>query len=250
MNIEKIKIRHTFFIKSLSHVGYNSLSFSSQKLLYQKKKTSHFVLGFRKNRNIIDIKKTQKYILQALFLLALNFKSEGHLLVINTNNTFSKIFKHFIKNEKKILKKKILFSHSNDKWLGGGLTNWKQISKSIKIFSKFYKDFNDFVTNNSINFPQYKKMKKSFRGFFTLNDNSIDIAFKKKPDLILLVNPNDHKNIIQEASRLNIPIIAFTNTSSDLSSITLPLTCNNNSINLVYFCLNWICKYGILSRLV
>ena len=290
MNIPTKKKKWLFYITTLTHIGYKALTLSSQKSWHPS--TSNLILGSRNNRAIIHWKKTHNLIIQALFVIALIFKSQGHLLVINGNPTFFNFFNsvetclrlnmvarmddHTSSMEKKnqskketalsfeskktavdvipTYKHKLLLSYSNEKWIGGLLTNWNQISKNIHIFAKFSKNLNNFVIENNINFPQYKKMNKTLKGFFkyTGKENKTIaaktkkhyfLAFKKKPDLIFLINPSHNKNIINEAIRLNIPIIAVTDTNNSLSGITLPIPSNNNSIFFVYLCLNWIIKF-------
>ena len=137
---------------------------------------------------------------------------------------------------------KPLISYYNNKWIGGTLTNWKQISKSALIFAKFSQRFDHFLIKNNIYFPQYKKMKKRFHGLVIKKDHKVMLSFQKTPDLILIVNPNENKNVIHEANCLHIPIIAFTDSNTDLSGISYPIPVNSNSIHFIYLFLNWIFK--------
>ena len=186
---------------------------------------------------------------------------------------------HIKKNTKS---SKIFYSDCH--WVGGTLTNWVQISQSVITFKNFYKKFDDFLVNNNINFPRYKKMKKSFQGFINLEKN-IDLVltlgndqrvkqakeksleaektvlklaktkftFKKKnyteftelnwkPDLIFLLDSNNTESIIKEACNLQIPIIALTDSNTNISNITYPIPTNTNSFFFAWFCLDYITK--------
>jgi ribosomal protein S2 len=132
-------------------------------------------------------------------------------------------------------------SSSADSWVGGCLTNWKQVSKSVKSYASFYRRFDKFLAKNSIEFPRYRKIKNKFQGFvlFTIGSK------KNTPDLIFIMNPNnksaESKTILQEATRLHIPVMALTDPSTPyLSQITYPIPVNNSSIHEIFYYLNSI----------
>ncbi len=56
------------------------------------------------------------------------------------------------------------------------------------------------------------------------------------------MNPNENRNIINEANRLQIPVIALTESNTDLKDITYPIPCNIFSIYFIYYCLKKIIK--------
>ena len=74
-------------------------------------------------------------------------------------------------------------------------------------------------------------------------NNKTILAFYEKPDLIFLVNPNENQNIILEANKLHIPIIAFTESNTNLKGITYPIPLNIYSMNFVYYCIKKIIIY-------
>ena len=68
------------------------------------------------------------------------------------------------------------------------------------------------------------------------------LAFSQKPDLIFLINPNENQSILNEAYRLQIPVIAFTESNTNPLDITYPIPVNNYSIKFIYYCLKKIIK--------
>ena len=133
-------------------------------------------------------------------------------------------------------------SYGNFKWVGGTLTNWKQISKSVVTFAKFSERCEDFCLKNNLEFPRYKKIKKCFQGFLSHHHGTMVLAFQEKPDLVFLVNPYENQNILNEAFRLNIPVIAFTQSHTPSHGISYPIPMNSYSLNFLYFCFKKITK--------
>ena len=135
-----------------------------------------------------------------------------------------------------------LISYVSYKWIGGTLTNWKQISKSVLTFAKFSERCEKFLVKNGIDFPKYTRVKKCFQGLLYKENQKMLLAFNQKPDLIFLINPNENQSILNEAYRLHIPVIAFTESSTNPKEINYPIPVNNYSIKFIYFCLKKIIK--------
>ena len=123
-----------------------------------------------------------------------------------------------------------LISYVSYKWIGGTLTNWKQISKSVLTFAKFSERCEKFLVKNGIDFPKYTRVKKCFQGLLYKENQKMSLAFNQKPDLIFLINPNENQSILNEAYRLHIPVIAFTESSTNPKEINYPIPVNNYSI--------------------
>ena len=120
------------------------------------------------------------------------------------------------------------------KWVGGCLTNWKEISKSVATLLYFSKRFGGFINQNNIHFPRFKKMKNSFQGF--INIEKEQLLLKERPQLLFLFNAYESQQILDEAIELQIPVVALTDSSTDLSQITYPIPINSDSAHLVYWC--------------
>ena len=218
---------------------------------------SDYFLGIRQNVSVLNTQQTLKSLLRAFHIIALILNKKGRILIINTNPEFFRLcnnltnitligkYKFFIEKKNKKNYKKLktpLVSYVSYKWIGGTLTNWKQISKSVLTFAKFSERCEHFLLKNGIDFPKYSRVKKCFQGLLYKENNKMLLAFKQKPDLIFLINPNENRTILNEAYRLHIPVIAFTESSTDPKEITYPIPVNNYSIKFIYFCLKKIIK--------
>jgi small subunit ribosomal protein S2 len=176
-----------------------------------------YLVGARKDFSILGIGYTLKQMMLALWFLVHILRLGGNILVVNTSNSWSPILQNF---------KKKRFSISTEKWVGGTLTNYDQVSKTVETVSFYSRRFQDFLQRNKIFFSHYEKRKKWFIGFR-----------EQKPDLVIIMNPDQNKTILQEAFRLNIPTIAFVNSSTNFEYIYYPIVVNSESHNVVsMFC--------------
>lgn len=246
-------------------IGHKSINLSKRKFWHPL--MTPYLLGIRNKIAIINPSATKKCILRAFFIIALLFKSNGHLLIINTNPEYFVLNKNLSlltlqprpnfkshEQEKRshssiYTKYKVLrtskISYCSSKWVGGTLTNWKQISKSVLTLAKFSERCETFLLKNNIEFPRYKKIKTCFQGLIRKQDNKTILGFYEKPDLIFLINPNENQNIILEANKLHIPLIAFAESNTNLKGITYPIPLNTYSMNFVYYCLKKLVKISL-----
>ena len=81
-------------------------------------------------------------------------------------------------------------------------------------------------------------MTQSFQGLKTENFTKQI----KRPDLIFLINPNENRHVVEEAVSLNIPVIAITDSNTNLLGISFPIPGNSSSIEFVHYCLQWITR--------
>lgn len=249
------------------HFGHKSIRLAKTQFWHPL--MSDYFLGIRQNVSILNTQQTLRCLLRAFHIIAIILKQKGRLLIINTNPEFFKLcnnlanltligkyeqvnenflWKSKTQNKNQVKKmdyKKLktpLISYVNYKWIGGTLTNWKQISKSVMTFAKFSERCEKFLIKNAIDFPKYVRVKKCFQGLLYKENKKMVLAFGQKPDLIFLVNPNENKNILNEAYILQIPVIAFTESNTNPVDITYPIPVNNYSIKFIYYCLKKIIK--------
>lgn len=251
-------IQHQF--KTGTSIGHKSINLSKKK--YWHPLMSDFLLGIRHKIAIFNSYILQKNILQAFYMIALVLKNNGHILIINTNPDYSNLARNL---SLLTLQKKSNFSNSVVtkyahlytpnisyccyKWVGGTLTNWKQISRSVLTFAKFSERCENFLVKNNIEFPRYKKIKTHFQGLLSKkHTNQTTLAFYEKPDVVFLVNPNENRNIIVEANKLHIPVVAFVESNTNIKGITYPIPVNIYSISFIYYCIKKILLISLIYK--
>ena len=111
------------------------------------------------------------------------------------------------------------------------LTNWNTIQNSIKRLKNLDKQLADedtgFTKKEIIKFgKEREKLQRSLGGIAEM---------KKVPDIIFIIDTNIESLAVNEARKLNIPIIAILDTNSDPTGINFPIPGNDDarrSINL------------------
>lgn len=259
VNVPNFKTSTKQNFKSGTLVGHKSINLAKKK--YWHPLMSDFLLGIRHKIAIFNPYSLQKNILQAFYVIALVLKNNGHILIINTNQDYSNLTRNLSiltlqnKSNSETIDKKFPnistsnISYCSYKWVGGTLTNWKQISKSVLTFAKFSERCEKFLTKNNIDFPRYKKIKTYFQGLLVKNhNNKTSLAFYNRPDLIFLINPNENRNVILEANKLHIPVIAFVESNTNIKGITYPIPVNIYSISIIYYCIKKIISFSLIYK--
>lgn len=238
------------------HFGHKSIRLA--KTPFWHPLISDYFSGIRDNVSVLNTQQSLKCVLRAFHIIGLILKQKGRILIINTNPEFYRLCTNLAhltssesgKSSPKSFPKKLktknyktpLISYVSYKWIGGTLTNWKQISKSVLTYAKFSERCEKFLVKNNIIFPKYLRVKKCFQGLLYKEKQQMSLAFHQQPDLIFLMNPNENQAVLNEAFRLNIPVIALTESSTNPTKITYPIPVNNYSIKFIYFCLKKIIK--------
>lgn len=221
--------------------------------------------------NKVDGKRKETQVINSSFIHSNNeIVRKGHVLIVNTNPEFSRLCKnlsvltlhnknvnnYFLQTKKQTaIQKKdnnLLnintpsLSYVHYKWVGGTLTNWKQVSKSVLTYAKFAERCEKFLLKNNIDFPRYKKIKECFHGLIRKKQGKVYLAFNDKPDLVFLMNPNENRHIIAEANKMHIPVIALVESNTSLKGISYPIPANAYSANFIYFCLKKMIKLSTI----
>ena len=179
---------------------------------------------WRKNSiHIIDLTQTVNFLKTALVEIHKCISSGGKILIVSTKKQASE--------QVSTLAKETSQYYVNYRWLGGMLTNWNTIQNSIKrlkhLEDQLSKDNMGFTKKEIIKFGKERdKLQRSLGGIAEM---------KKLPNLIFIIDTNIESLAVNEAKKLNIPIIGVLDTNSDPTGIDFPIPGNDDarrSINL------------------
>ncbi|HEY4537239.1 MAG TPA: 30S ribosomal protein S2 [Erysipelothrix sp.] len=176
-----------------------------------------------KNRiHIIDLNKTQEAIDEAYEMLRGIAENNGKLLIVGTK-----------KQAKEIVLEEALRSGSffmNQRWLGGTLTNFRTIQKSIRRLV----EIEEMEASGSINVYTKKEVSLLLKEKDRLENFLGGIKeMKKLPDAVFVIDPIEDANAVAEARKLNIPVIGIVDTNCDPDVVDYAIPGNDDAIRSI-----------------
>lgn len=186
-------------------------------------KMAPYIYGIKDNVHIIDLRQTAGLIQVALNAIYETVKNNGKVLFVAT-----KIQARDIMAE---CANKCGQYYVDHRWLGGMLTNWGTISRSIKKLEDLEKTLADeeiistYTKKEVLNITRKKdKLLQSLGGIRNMGG---------EPDLIVVIDTNREDIAIAEALKLEIPIVAVVDSNSDPDNINYPIPGNDDAIRSI-----------------
>ena len=116
-----------------------------------------------------------------------------------------------------------------ERWLGGTLTNFSTIKKSIKRLKMLEKEGSNLYNNLT-----KKETQMLNRERVKLADQHRGIKdMRRLPDAVIVVDAQYEDTAIREAKRLDIPVIAIVDSNTDPSKVDYPIPANDDSIRTI-----------------
>ena len=120
--------------------------------------------------------------------------------------------------------------HVNHRWLGGMLTNFQTIRRSVNRLDKLDAD----ETNGIFDQMPKKEVMRLRREKGKLGNNLSGVReMKKLPEVVVVTDTRKEHTAIAEANKLGIPIIAIVDTNCDPDPIDLPVPGNDDAIRSI-----------------
>jgi small subunit ribosomal protein S2 len=190
-------------------------------------KMAKFIFGTRNKIHIIDLQKTLKE-LKKNYKVVRDLVAEGREVIFVGTKKQAQLP---IKEE--ALRCGAFFVA--ERWLGGTLTNFETLKKSIARFRKIEKMKEDGVFKILSKKEQAQIEKERIR----LNKSLEGLRnMSALPGLMFVVDPHEEATAVSEARKLNIPVVAICDTNCDPDLVDYPIPGNDDAIRAVkLFCL-------------
>jgi small subunit ribosomal protein S2 len=185
-------------------------------------KMKRFIFDARNGIHIIDLSKSLTQLQAAIEFLTKAVGKGGRILFVGTKKQAQEAIKDSAKACGQM--------YITERWLGGTLTNYKTLKRSLGRM----KEIERMETDGSIN--KYVKQEQSVlrRELARLVKNLDGIrVMDGYPDALFVVDVKREHNAVAEARRLNIPIVALTDTNADPDLIDYPIPGNDDAIRSV-----------------
>ncbi len=205
-------------IKDLLDAGVH---FGHQLRRYNPK-SKKFVFDNRNGVSIIDLEKTYACLEKATAYVEQTVAAGGNILFVATKRQAQDIVR-----EAAIASQ---MPFCTTRWLGGTLTNWATVKRSLDKYKRYLAMENDGSLHKLPNKEQsvirreMARMKRNFEGL---------LEIKGPPEVLFVVDTKTEAIAVAEANRLNIPVVGLVDTNSDPSLLQYPIPGNDDSIKSI-----------------
>ncbi|MEK6733621.1 MAG: 30S ribosomal protein S2 [Pseudomonadota bacterium] len=187
-------------------------------------KMSSYLYGIKDDIHIIDLQQTLPLLYSALNKIYEVAKNNGRILFVGTKMQASEIIAEAAKRCGQY--------YINHRWLGGTLTNWSTINRSIKKLADLEKSIqaaDQDEEENRIRFTKkerlditrkIEKLEKSLGGIREIGG---------LPDLLFVIDTNMEEIAIKEANKLGIPVVAILDSNSNPDDVDYPVPGNDDA---------------------
>ncbi len=181
-------------------------------------KMEKFIFGSRANIHIIDLSQSIPLLHQALVKVREVAAGGGRILFVGTKRQAT--------DPVAIAAKRCAQYYVNHRWLGGTLTNWRTISGSIARL----RELEGLLDGGESHGRSKKELLTLTREREKLELSLGGIKdMGGIPDLMFVIDTNKEAIAIQEARKLNIPVIGILDTNSDPDGIAFPIPGNDDA---------------------
>jgi len=188
-------------------------------------KMSQYIFMERNGIHIIDLNKTLTKVEEAAAAIKQIVKSGRKVLFVATKKQAKDIVAEYAKN--------VNMPFITERWLGGMLTNFATVRKSIKKMSNIDKLTKDGTYSNLSKKERLMIQRERIK-LETLLGGIADL--NRLPAALFLIDVKKEHIAVSEALKLNIPTFAMVDTNSDPSNIDFPIPANDDatkSISLI-----------------
>jgi small subunit ribosomal protein S2 len=184
----------------------------------------HHVYGQKDGLSLVDLTKLQLTLSSVEELLEKLGAARKQILFVGTATHLKSLTKETASKTSSGM------PYIENRWLGGTLTNWGTVRKTLKTLEKNEKImgnekfFNELARNERLGITrETDKLLKIFGGLKEMKTN--------RPGALIILDAQNNGTAIKEADVMGVPVIALLNTATTElpQSLNYTLVCNNNS---------------------
>ncbi len=189
-------------------------------------KMSRYIFGERNGVHILDLQKTAKELKKACAYIKEEAKKGSKFLFVGTK----KQAQEAIQTEAA----RVNCPCIHEKWLGGTLTNFQTVRKSVERMAELERWENEGVLK-AISKKESSRLTKELNRLQKLLGGIRDM--KSLPDVLFVIDPVDTQGAVREAKILGIPVVAVCDTNADPDNIDYPIPGNDDAARSIkLFC--------------
>lgn len=219
--MSKVKISLEELLEAGAHFGHQAKRWNP--------KMEEYIYGQENGVHIFDLTKTKPLIEEAMEFLTKSSKEGKNILLVGT--------KKQVKDKVAEVAKELGIPFVNERWLGGTISNFEQIERSLKRLEE---------TKSKMAAGEYKKFTKKERLLIDREIIRLERYFggmrgmNKIPDVIFVIDTKRETGAIHEANEKKVAVIGVVDTNGDPDIVDYPIPMNDDSSKAVEYILNLV----------
>ena len=201
-------------------------------------KMKPFIFEARNGIHIIDLSKTLTQLQAACDFLTTTCRKGGQVLFVGTKKQAQEAVKEAAKACNQ--------HHVTERWLGGTLTNFNTVKRSIARMKHIEKMDADGSISNYVKQEQSMLRREAAR--LSKNFDGIRSMVDKSPAAMFIIDIKREHNAVAEGRRLKIPIVAIVDTNCNPELVDYPIAANDDAIRSVRMILTTVVQTITAAR--
>lgn len=188
-------------------------------------KMESYIFGVRQGIHILDLQQTVPMLYRAMEAVRDIVAGGGRVLWVGTKRQASSPVAEAAKRCGQY--------YVDHRWLGGMMTNWNTISKSIKRLHELEEQLSDENSEENAGLTKKELLR------LTRERDKLDRALGGikemggRPDIVFVIDTNKESIAVAESNKLGIPVVAVIDSNSDPKGVDFPIPGNDDSIRAI-----------------
>jgi len=217
-----LNVKEDVTIKDLLEAGAH---FGHQKRRWNPK-MKRYIFEERNGIYIIDLAKTLQQLREAVKIIVDVVSKRKSILFVGTKKQAKSVVKDVAEKSGEY--------YVCERWLGGMLTNLTTIRQSVKTLERIEKKVasgGEGITKKELSelTKEQVKLDKNLSGIRSM---------RKPPGLLVVVDPSKEHIAVDEARKLNIPVLGLVDTNCNPDPIDYVIACNDDALKSIKLILN------------
>ncbi len=204
---------------------------------YWNPKMQPYIYTTHKKLHIINLEKSSECFKQAGKYIEDLMSNNGTIMFIGTKRAASNIVQKYADQTS--------MPYVNNRWLGGLLTNFNTVKQSIAKLDNLR---NKYKNQRIYNFTKKQAIDLK-REIERLEKNLLGVQnLSKLPDALFVIDTRYERIAIQEANKLNIPVIALVDSNNSFEGVDYMIPANDDAMSSIDLFMNAIAKIIMNSK--
>jgi len=181
-----------------------------------------YIFTSKEGTHIIDLEQTEKLLKEATDFLKDVASKGGVIIFLATKKQAAETIKQEAERAGAM--------YLNHRWVGGLLTNWDSVQKTIHKLPDLEEKLTQ-AKEQSLTKREQVMIQKEIDKLTIFIGGIRDL--EKKPDAIFIVDSRKEDNAVREADKMNVPTVAIVDTNADPTRVDYPIPANDDAIKSI-----------------